>query len=475
MRYVLVLCIVFGLVLTGCSTQTAETTAVAATPKAAPIVVIIYFDGLCYGPFSGFENPASGPYPTTARIKPDLEQLAKVTKRIRIYSMLGVQSEIPMLASQLGLECIGGCWLGKLDLCNEAEIEALIKAAKLGYLKKIVVGNEVLLRKDITKDKLIGYIRRIKKETGLPVGYADTEAVWLTYPELAREVDFILVHIYAFWGGISIDNAVQHTIEKYQKMKSAFPEKEVIIGELGWPKSGETQGRAVPSLANQNKFVRTFVKKAKELSIPYYYFEAFDEEWKVTQEGGVGPAWGWQGLKREANWDQSVVDKFPFVVYNDFSALSHFIPSGWMGEINSINFDSACITRPRSGKTCIKIEWQRGGQDWSGIYWQYPENNWGDMPGYKFRGVKKLTFWARGERGGERSEFKIGGIDSNKKYRASLDLQTISVKLTNEWKKYEIMIPKENLDNVISGLCWAIAWVDNPKGATLYLDDIQFE
>lgn len=477
MRYVL-FCLVICVLFVGCVKQSAESVATPAPVVQAETPKPVFFKAMGYGMFSGIENPACGPYPSKEDIGRDLDIMAKVTKKIRIYSLVGVQAEIPKLAAERGIETIGGCWLSKDKALNEVEFQALVKAAKQGYLKKLVVGNEVILREDLSIPELVSYIKRLKKETNLPVGYADVNAVWCGYPELYREVDFILVHIYAFWDKIPVEEAVSHTIKTYQLMKEVYPNKEIIIGELGWPKSGEANGRAFPSVANQDKFVRKFVAEAERLSIPYYYFEAFDEEWKITQEGGVGSSWGWQLLHREPRWKKPAVTKFPFIVYDDMAITSHFIPSGWMGDIEAISLDNDCTTRPHSGKTCIRIDWTGGFfPRWSGIYWQYPEDNWGDMPGYVFRGVKKLTFWARGEKGGEVSTFKIGGIDdAGKKYRDSLGIRQHSfVKLTKEWKKYEITIPENDLDCVISGMCWVTSDRENSHDITIYLDDIQFE
>jgi hypothetical protein len=218
------------------------------------------------------------------------------------------------------------------------------------------------------------------------------------------------------------DTAAQYTIARHEELKRLFPDKEVIIGEVGWPKKGSTLGKAVPSIDNHRRFIKDFTSLASKRNIPYYLFEAFDEQWKAAQEGNFGAHWGIYLLRKDATLRQPVVTQFPFAVYDEFSPTNHFVPSGWMGDINSITFDPACKEDPLQGSTCIKIRYQPGfGQGWAGIYWQYPENNWGDLPGYRFRGVKKLTFWARGEKGGEESEFKVGGIDSpGKPYRDSL-------------------------------------------------------
>ncbi len=91
-----------------------------------------------------------------------------------------------------------------------------------------------------------------------------------------------------------------------------------------------------------------------------------------------------------------------------------FYPSGWMGDRDDITFDDSWTENPHSKPTSIKITYSAAssqGEGWAGIYWQYPSENWGDKPeGRDSTGATKLTFWARGEKGGEKAKFKAGGI-----------------------------------------------------------------
>ena len=437
-----------------------------------------FFRGLAYGPFRGIENPACGPLPTREEIASDLDQLSRWTKAIRIYEPSDIIIEE---ASKRNLEVLVGCWLGKEEALNETALEKLVTALKKYDLKKGVVGNEVVLREDLTVSQLIGYLKRVKLATKVQIGTAELWQTWLVHPELAKASDFLVVHAYAFWDGVAIDKAADYVASAYLKVKKAYPDKLVILGETGWPKEGLKIQAAVPSEENQARFIREFTALAnsQDKGFPYFYFEAFDEDWKVVQEGGVGGSWGGYFLKRAKSFTTPKVSHFPFVVYDDLSPVSHFIPSGWMGDLEAIDFNPGCQTKPHSGKTCIKISYESRwlSYSWAGIYWQYPENNWGDLPGYHFRGVHRLTFWARGEKGGERSEFKTGGIVSaGKRYRDSLALQTTGVmELTKDWQKYTILIPEGNLDCVISGFCWVTNYPSNPEGVVIYLDDIQFE
>ena len=168
-----------------------------------------------------------------------------------------------------------------------------------------------------------------------------------------------------------------------------------------------------------------------------------------------------------------------FYVYTDHGASpNHFIPSGWMGDYEDLTLDTGSRDNPADGKTCIKITYDspdRNGLGWAGMYWQNPVNNWGNkVGGYNLKGMKQLTFWARGAEGGEVvNEFKVGGIQGDKP--DSDDVRIGPVVLTKEWKQYVIDLSESNMSHISGGFAWAASQDDNPEGMTFYLDEIRFE
>lgn len=168
-----------------------------------------------------------------------------------------------------------------------------------------------------------------------------------------------------------------------------------------------------------------------------------------------------------------------FYVYSDKgSPLNHFIPSGWMGDYGDLRLNDADVTDPANGKTAIKWTYSAKatqGANWTGAFWQYPANNWGDKAGgYDLSAYKRLTFWARGSKGGEKiAEFKVGGITGE---HGDSDSASIGpIELTKDWKKYTIDLADKNLASMIGGFCWAASRDDNPSGFDLFLDEIRFE
>jgi hypothetical protein len=172
-------------------------------------------------------------------------------------------------------------------------------------------------------------------------------------------------------------------------------------------------------------------------------------------------------------------EEMPFYVYSDRGAIqNHFIPSGWMGDYSDVKTNLGSPEDPYSGSTCIKIEYLNNvsqGARWAGIYWQNPPNNWGSRDGgFDLSKATKLTFWARGEKGGERiEEFKIGGILGE--YSDSDTAGIGPVILTQEWKQYTIDLTGKDVSYIIGGFCWSTNIDVNPDGVTFYLDEIRYE
>ena len=169
----------------------------------------------------------------------------------------------------------------------------------------------------------------------------------------------------------------------------------------------------------------------------------------------------------------------PFSVYSDKNARgNHYVPSGWMGDSSDVMVNDACVDQPHSGNTCIKVVYKPDasqGARWAGVYWQNPPNNWGQKKGgYDLTGAKRLVFWARGEKGGERvEEVKIGGITGV--YQDSDTAVVGPVILTTDWQQFTIDLEGRDLSYISGGFCWATNLDVNPDGAVFYFDDIRYE
>ncbi len=149
-----------------------------------------------------------------------------------------------------------------------------------------------------------------------------------------------------------------------------------------------------------------------------------------------------------------------------------YVPSGYMGNTGAIKMSESTVN-PHSGKTALKVEYTAN-DNWAGVVWQSPANDWGDAPGgWNLTGAKKLTFWARGEKGGEGVTFSYGLIGKDKKYSDSGKGETGKVQLTTDWKQYSIDLTGQDLSRIKTGFCWVVA--ANGQPVTFYLDDIRYE
>jgi hypothetical protein len=162
----------------------------------------------------------------------------------------------------------------------------------------------------------------------------------------------------------------------------------------------------------------------------------------------------------------------PFAIYTEDGAPQNFVPAGWMGDTQSIKMNPGETTQPHSGKTCLKVEFT-GSKGWGGVTWQNPPGDWGDRPGgYDFTGAKKITFWARGENGGEVVNFEFGTIAKSKNFGDTAKGAVPKIALTKEWKRYEIPVSGD-LTRIKTPFVWNLASPGKP--VTFYLDDVQWE
>lgn len=225
---------------------------------------------------------------------------------IRTYTVEGVFEEIPALAYPYKINIALGAWLDKDQVKNQREVETLIQLIEEPpyNIVRAVVGNEVLLREDLTEAELIAWLQQVRQQVKVPVSTAEPWHVWMKHPELAEEVDYIAVHMLPFWEGIALKDSVDYIVDKMNQLKAAFPNKPIVITEVGWPSKGLTIKQAVASRANQAIFMRRFIHRAKAEGYVFYMMEAFDQPWKSALEGSVGGHWGLYDVNRKLKFEQ---------------------------------------------------------------------------------------------------------------------------------------------------------------------------
>jgi glucan 1,3-beta-glucosidase len=263
----------------------------------APIDPAAKLQCVSYAPFRGDQNPLDiTTHVSAAQIEQDLAQLAKITECVRTYSIDNGLDQIPAAAAKVGLKVMQGIWLSSDRLKNHFQIATAVSLTKQfpDVITSLVVGNEVLLRGEMTASDLAATIRSVKAQVTVPVTYADVWEFWLKNREIYDPVDFITIHILPYWEDFPIRAkfAAVHVDLIRQRMAVAFPGKEILIGETGWPSEGRMREGALPSRTNQARVVSEILTLAARENFRVNLMEAYDQPWKRQLEGTVGGYWG---------------------------------------------------------------------------------------------------------------------------------------------------------------------------------------
>lgn len=247
--------------------------------------------GISFSPYVDGQSP--GTDISEGQIRERLAIIQPYTHWIRSFSCIEGNQEIPRIAHENELKTMVGVGLSDDMEANEIELANGIEIAKAGHADILAVGNEILLRKDLTEDELIDYIHRAQAAVpDVPVSYVDAYFLFENHPRVAEACDVLLVNCYPFWESCPADYALLYMKEMYRRAQIAANGKRVIISETGWPTVGSAFGAAVPSYENALEyFIRTY-QWALEDDVDIFYFSSFDESWKVGDEGDVGAYWG---------------------------------------------------------------------------------------------------------------------------------------------------------------------------------------
>ncbi len=271
--------------------------------------------GIAYTPhqeIESYDELSANPNISVDQIERDFNVFDGKVKKVRIYSATHGQENVPLVAQKHNMQVMAGAWLNDDFKKNDEEIRSVINLAnQYSNINRVLLGNEVLFRKELTVPQLIAYLDQVKPQLRQPISIAEPWHIWKNNPELADHVDFIAVHIFPYWEGKPIENAISEMQRNYRELQQAFPDKEIVIGEAGWPSKGAYYGEAKASLINEAYFLREFFNLAEQDHYEYYIMEAFDQPWKHSTESAAGEHWG--------IFDATGRQKFPFtgIVYEN--------------------------------------------------------------------------------------------------------------------------------------------------------------
>ncbi len=293
--------------------------------------------------YSPYYRPGATPLKETmfvprAWIEEDLRALSAVTRCVRTYSVDQGLDAVPDVARELGMTVWLGAWIGREDDKNQRELDkALALAAQYpGTVSRLIVGNEVMLRREQTPEGMARWLAYAKARSPVPVTYADVWEFWLRHREaLQPHVDLVTLHILPYWEDQPqpIEEAALHLFRIRAMARQVFGHAPIAIGETGWPSAGKQREGAVPSLVNQAKYVRAVLALADSFGWDVNVIESHDQPWKRRLEGTVGGFWGVLDVQGQPKFTLAgpVAERaafWPVLVYAAVGALLFAWPRG---------------------------------------------------------------------------------------------------------------------------------------------------
>lgn len=291
--------------------------------------------------YSGFregQHPARGDEPainpTDEQVLEDLRILEPNFKIIRMYdSGENTETTLRLIKEHnIDIKVVVGAWLDaevsnheNCDWLNEPIPEEVLKynievrnpwqvanAIRLAneYKDQVIavnVGNEILASWGdhmVTEEATIAYVKQVQAAIEQPVSVAETAEAVIDYKELSNTLDFLMVHTYPIWVGAKIEEGFEKTREDLEKVKSTYPDKVMVVGEVGWASEAkEFQERA--SEEYQKIYFDQIMDYGKKNNMTIFFFEAFDEPWKGDPNAPDGA---------EKHWGLYFVDRTPKLV-----------------------------------------------------------------------------------------------------------------------------------------------------------------
>lgn len=269
---------------------------------------------ICYSGYRKGQKPGSV-VPTYEQVKEDLILITKYWKYIRLFDCDAHSKTVLEVISneEFDLQVMLGAFIeaevnnfncpwgggihSKPDLEDNAEnnskkIDQLIELGTRypDIVFSLSVGNEACVEWTdhmVPEQKVMDYVKRVKKQTNIPVTFCENYVPWLNKLEqLAAEVDFISIHTYPVWEYKSIQAGLNYTKENYYAVANKYPHTPVVISEAGW--TTRSNGQRIDPVhvneQNQKRYFEELMEWTKDKGIPTFFFEAFDEEWKGSND-----------------------------------------------------------------------------------------------------------------------------------------------------------------------------------------------
>ena len=472
-----------------------------ASPPAKP-AMLRYLSGpsaslIAFAPTNWDPRPATRRRPSAESIRKDLEALRPAFNGLVTY---GYDKDItPVVIREAVRQRYSAMLLGIWDVKSRTEREGIVRLAKQYWNKLaigIVVGNEGITFRRYTSKDVETAAALLKKSLGdLPVPLTTSEPYSAYSRKFLQDFgDFLAPNIHPVFDRPDLKDPVKAVawVKERAAALSRRAGKPLLVKETGFPHAHQHFSKDL-----QARFWRAYLSHRRILPLNgglwvscTCAFEAFDQPFKAQSTGiefeddwgllsstrSVHPAYDECLLARRKalvrDYIREEMDRWTrgTVVYDDRdSGGIAFYPSNWFGDTADLTMTDNWLKNAVNG-TCAKITYRpKGPKKFAGIHWVYPDGNRGTARGRDLSGATKLSGWVRG-RG--IVELKIGGINPA---FGPFALKPLRLKLTENWRRFEIPIPKSaRLQNVIGGLAAVFAQPYNPTGAELYLDEVGY-
>lgn len=267
-------------------------------PVAVPDAPVTRAQCVSYAPFRGDETPFDKGFSVSEeRLEEDLRHLSAFTPCVRTYATTNGLDKVAAVARRVGMTVIQGLWISADDAANRTELERVVALAHQypETITAVIVGNEVLLRREQAAERLAAYARDVRDRVEQPVTYADVWEFWRRHGDALKDsVDFITIHLLPYWEDDPSDiaEALKHVKQIHDQMAAEFPGKDILVGEIGWPSAGRQREAAEASLVNETRFIRGVLAMATAEGWSANLIEATDQPWKRQLEGTTGGYWG---------------------------------------------------------------------------------------------------------------------------------------------------------------------------------------
>ncbi|KAI1137665.1 glycoside hydrolase family 17 protein [Hypoxylon sp. FL0543] len=264
------------------------------------------FPGVDYTPINvQFPDCLKNP-PSQNNVTRDVAVLSQLTNTIRLYGTDCNQTEMTIHAlKQLKLENDIKIWLGvwqdNNDTTNERQLSRMwniLDEYGADPFKGLIIGNEILFRKQMTADQLGKLLDSVRSNLtahnwNLPVATSDLGDNWNS--QLAQISDYIMGNIHPFFAGVNAKDAASWTWSFWHNKAASFfkaDNEKNVISEIGWPTQGGTDcgdasvtecpDGSVAGIDELNTLMENWVCQALVNGTNYFWFEMFDEPWKIS-------------------------------------------------------------------------------------------------------------------------------------------------------------------------------------------------